>query len=285
MNGHRFVIGILASVGLLAAACGVDPAGGSTATPQSGEALEAMCFSTEAYALEHIVAVIGEDVVPTRFDGINGGGCDFNAEISEIRVTMSGDGGTQTSVFRFPAPISQTGVPFDDTIAGTIIDSSLKPGLYERTVVAVATDGRTAEIQGFEPVILVHDLESVQAQLLRAESRWQRSRIKDYVYEMNWQCFCMTAYVAPVITSVADGAATGIKFADASQSGEIPSPERFGPMERLFEFLQEAIDQEAAAITLEFHQELGYPTSAYIDYNLMMADEEMGFAVTSLQMR
>ena len=296
MNNRRFVIGILASLGLLAAACGVDdpPAGTTptptqvptpTATPQPSGPLEAVCFSTEAYALEHIVAVIGLDTVPTRFDAINGGGCDFNGDVTEIRVTLSGNGGVQTTVFRFPTPVGEIGVPFDHTMEGDVIDDSLTPGLYERKVIAVAADGRTIEVQGFEPVILVRDPGSVQAQLLRAESRWQRSGIRDYVYEMNWQCFCIREYVAPVITTVIDGSMTGIKFADANQTGVIPSPERFGAMERVFEFLQEAIDRDAASITVEFHQQLGYPTSAFVDYDRLLADEEMGFAVTNLEVR
>ena len=194
-----FVVGILASVGLLAAACGVDdPAAGTAATPVPSDPLEAECFSTEA-APETIVAVIGVDTVPTWFDGINVGSCEFNGELTKIRVTLAGDGGSQTAVFAFSPPVSQIVLPLGDAPQGAVIDESFTPGVYERTVVAVAADGRTVPVQGFEPVLLVHTPESVQAQLQRAESRWQQSGITDYVYQMHWECFCLPEYLAPVI--------------------------------------------------------------------------------------
>lgn len=293
MKRHHIAIAILASVGLLAVACGVDPTPGATPTPprEPGPAgtptpgpFEPSCFSTEAYALEHLVAVIGEDTIPTRFDAINGGGCEFDRDIKEIRIELTGNGSSQTAVYPFPVPVRQVRVPFDDTMAGPVIDSSLTPGLYERRVVAVAKDGSATEIPGFEPVILVRDPESVQARLLRAESRWQRSGVTSYVYEASWRCFCPMEYVAPVNVTVVDGVATEIGFADPGQAGEVPSPERFGAIERHFEFLQEAINQGAAAITVEFH-ELGYPTSVFVDYHALTIDEEQGFAITSLEMR
>lgn len=295
MNSRPVVVGILTSIGLLLAACGVDPAAGTTptptkepeptATPVPSEPLEAVCFATEAYSLEHLVAVIGSDRVPTRFDGINGGGCEFNFDLTEIRVTLNGKGGSQTATFVFPNPTSDIGVPLDDSIAGAVIDASLTPGLYERTVVAVATDGRTTTIDGFDPVILVHDPDSVQAQLLRAESRWQRSGVKDYSYVIQWQCFCVMEAVAPVAIDVVDGVVTSIRFADDARTGDVPYTERFGLMERAFELIQDAIDEEAVSINVEFDQQTGYPTSTYIDYVKMIADEEQGFTITRLVIR
>ena len=92
-------------------------------------------------------------------------------------------------------------------------------------------------------------------------------------------------YVAPVSVTVADGVATSITFADAARAGEVPSPERFGAIERTFDLIQDAIDEDAVAITVEFDQQTGYPTSAFIDYVKNIADEEQGFVVTNLEIR
>ncbi|HEU0021543.1 MAG TPA: DUF6174 domain-containing protein [Dehalococcoidia bacterium] len=46
--------------------------------------------------------------------------------------------------------------------------------------------------------------------------------------------------------------------------------------------LQDAIDRDAASIRVNYDSRLGYPVSIAIDYNTMMADEELGFSVSGL---
>ena len=47
-------------------------------------ALDAQCFATEAYALEHLVAVIGVDRFPTALDAINTGGYSFSLPTTQF---------------------------------------------------------------------------------------------------------------------------------------------------------------------------------------------------------
>ncbi|MBT5773744.1 MAG: hypothetical protein HOH95_05130, partial [Dehalococcoidia bacterium] len=53
----------------------------------------------------------------------------------------------------------------------------------------------------------------------------------------------------------------------------------------LFNLIEEAIDQRAAAINVTYHPTLGYPLDAYIDYDLRIADEELGFTIHQLTLR
>ena len=68
----------------------------------------------------------------------------------------------------------------------------------------------------------------------------------------------------------------------AGFTGEVPDPERFGPVGELFEFLQNAIGRDAARIDATFHPELGYPVEVFVDFDELLADEELGFTVRSL---
>jgi hypothetical protein len=151
-------------------------------------------------------------------------------------------------------------------------------------VTAIATDGRRIEIAGFEPVILVREADSVQALLLRAESRWERSGITAYTYTAAWQCFCPQDWVAPVLFDVRDGVVQGVAFADG-RAADVPDPERFGTVENLFATIQDAIDGDAASITVEYEPQLGYPTTAIIDHAAFTIDEEQGFTVSELASR
>jgi hypothetical protein len=64
-------------------------------------------------------------------------------------------------------------------------------------------------------------------------------------------------------------------YADEDQEMVDPdnSPELL-TIDSAFTLIQEAIDQEAASITVEYNETLGYPMSISIDYNAMIADEE-----------
>ena len=133
-------------------------------------------------------------------------------------------------------------------------------------------------------IAFTDDGDSPQAQLLRAKSRWERSGITAYTYTTAQQCFCPQDYVAPVAVDVRDGVVQGVAFADG-RAGDVPDPQRFGTVDDLFAKLQDAIDRGAVSITVEYERQLGYPTTAFIDYDALIADEEQGFAVSELTAR
>ncbi len=289
MNGRAIAISILTAVGLVATACGADAPTPTlqpinTPTPTPSERLTAQCFATEAYAAEHIVAVIGEDPFPNAFDAINSGRCDFNDEISDLEIMLDGPIGTYTALIELPAPATNIGWPLGREVLVPPLAEEFAPGRYERTVTAITVDRRRVEIAGFEPVILVHDRESPQALLLRAQSRWERSGITTYTYTTAQQCFCPQEYVAPVFVDVHDGIVRGVAFAEG-RAGDVPDPQRFGTVDDLFAKLQDAIDRGAVSIAVEYERQLGYPTTAFIDYDALIADEEQGFAVSDLTAR
>ena len=289
MNARAIAISILAAVGLIAAACGADsptptPQPINTPTPTPSERLTAQCVATEAYAAEHIVAVIGEDLFPSAFDAINRGGCDFNGEISDIEIVLDGPGGTYTALIELPAPATNIGWPLGRDAPVPPLAEAFEPGRYERTVIAITVDRRRVAITGFEPVILVRDRESPQALLLRAQSRWDRSGITSYTYTSAWQCFCAEDLRAPVTVDVLNGVLHSIAFAD-SRAVDVPNPERFGTVDDLFATIQDAFDRDAARVVVDYEAQLGYPTDAFLDYEKLTIDEEQGFSIKELNVR
>ncbi len=289
---HRIRLGaaVLASLTMLIAVGGCGDDAEPTAlpsipgtSPTASVSLEPVCFATEAYALEYIVAVVGRDKAPTAFDAVNQGGCEFQFPVDRITIELLGTEATQTAVVALSAPTTEVRFPLAADTDGPLVDAGLPEGLYERTVTASdAQSGRGGLIPGFEPVILVRDPDSVTARLLRARSRWDRSRITSYTYSAKWQCFCIQEYVADVEIRVVNGQVTGTTFVDSSVGGDVPDPERFGTVENLFSYIAGAVAGEAARIEVEYHPETGYPAEVFIDRDERLADEEMGFTVSSL---
>jgi hypothetical protein len=277
-------IATLAILVLAIAACGVDPAGGSTPvpTPTPAADLTVSCLSTEAYASEHIVAVIGEDSVPTAFDAINSGSCEASEPIVQLRITLTNGDSQQGAIINLPSGTTSFAAPFADASVPTL-SGSLAPGRYERVVTAIAEDGREVEVAGFEPVILVKDAGSTQAELLKAQSRWERSSLRAYTYTMRTDCFCPREIVAAVDVQIVGANVTAVTFVDAEFTGEVPEQQRFGTINDLLEIVQDGLDRNAYSIRAEYDAQTGFPMEVFIDYEAMMADEEHGFRVSNLR--
>ena len=283
---HMLLVYAVALALVVGSACGEDSTPTAPLFPsRTVEAsIDPLCFATEAYALEHIVAVIGQDVVPTGFDAINNGGCQFGSSVTQISVTLTGEGGRQVVVIPLTIPAKDIEFPLPSTLDVPVIDPALPPGRYERTVTAGAPvlSGPTAPVSGFEPVLLVDDLDSTMTLLLRAGSRWECSGISNYTYRAAWQCFCSQEYVAEVDVSVLNDQVAGTEFVETSFTGEVPDPQRFGTVTDLFMFIEEAPEQGAVSVNVEFHPEFGYPTEVFVDYDDRIADEEQGFVISTL---
>ena len=126
--------------------------------------------------------------------------------------------------------------------------------------------------------------ESAQAQqqLNDSRTRWTSKNIKDYQYTFNWSCFCPPEHNKAVIISVRNGAVASIKYADGSGPVDKSKYPNYRTIEGLFEFIQDAINRKAYRITASYDSNLGYPTSASIDYDQRIADEEKSFKAEGL---
>ena len=276
MNVRRHIARLGALLVLvLTVACGIDP------SPTFPDASEVTCAVTEAYSNDYLMAVIGKDVVPTPVDAINLGNCQFDGAIIAVRVQLTGTGGSQTEVVDLPDPTRELPVPFHRIIDLPLIDADLPEGKYARTVTGLTAGGGEIDVPIFEDVLLVRDLGSIQADLLRYQGRWERRRVANYVYTGAWNCFCPRDYTADAEVTVRGGVIVNVASADPAVPN-IPDPERFVSVKALFAVLQSAIDENAARIDVTYNGQFGYPEQFFIDYNEMMADEERGFVIRNL---
>lgn len=276
MNIRRYIAryGAVLVLGLTVA-CGSDP------SPTFPDASEVACGVTEAYSDDYLMAVISKDAVPTSVDAINTGSCEFDGTIIAVRVQLIGNGGSQTAVMDLPDPTRILPVSFHRIVNMPLIDVDLPEGRYARTVTGITAGGREIDIPIFEDVLLVRDLGSPQADLLRHQGRWERRRVANYVYTGAWNCFCPMDYTADAEVTVRGGVAVSVASADPAVPN-IPEPERFVPVKALFAVLQSALDENVARIDVTYNKEFGYPEQFFVDYHENMADEERGFVIRRL---
>ena len=112
-----------------------------------------------------------------------------------------------------------------------------------------------------------------------ARDRWADAGLDTYTMTLQRICFCPSPdYTGPFEVTVRDGAVETVRL-----DGATVDDERGVSVDDLFALIEEAYERNAARVELEFHPELGYPTSLGIDYDTMMADEEIAYRVSDLR--
>jgi len=123
----------------------------------------------------------------------------------------------------------------------------------------------------------------LREELEAARARWNSQGYDDYTMELQRDCFCGPDHRGPVLVTVRSGAVVERVYKESGQPVPGDIAPIFPDVEGLFDFLEDALDQDPAEARAEFHAELGYPTSMWIDFATNIADEEQGYTTLSLQ--
>lgn len=122
------------------------------------------------------------------------------------------------------------------------------------------------------------DTPAARDDLEAARERWADAALEAYEMTLQRICFCPTPdYTGPFEVTVRDG-----KLASVVLNGAEVDDERGITVEGLFALIEEAYDRDAASVVVEYDERMGHPTSLSIDYDVRMADEEIGYRVSDL---
>ena len=125
--------------------------------------------------------------------------------------------------------------------------------------------------------------EGAQAELDRYRTLWEANRSGDYTFEYRPLCFCPREFVQPVEVTVRNGVIESVTYVESGESPATNGFPLYHTIDGLFDMIQDAIDREAARLTVSYDPEIGYPTSVSIDYALTIMDEEFSFTATSYE--
>jgi hypothetical protein len=112
------------------------------------------------------------------------------------------------------------------------------------------------------------------------ESRWGSLGPDNYVYAIERLCFCGVEYRGPVRVTVEDGVAVEWSYVASGLAVSPGIAGEFTAVEGLFDILRTAIDADAFEVRVTYDSSLGVPLDFWIDFNEMVADEELGMQVT-----
>ena len=113
--------------------------------------------------------------------------------------------------------------------------------------------------------------------LSEQRSLWEAQDLADYTYDVQRVCFC--PFREGVRLTVVAGVLTGATDLETQEALEHDEVQWYLTIDGLFDLLQDAYDRDAHQVQVAFDAGRGYPTSIYIDYSEMTADEELGFTL------
>ncbi len=116
--------------------------------------------------------------------------------------------------------------------------------------------------------------------LERAQRRWEGWRPDSYVYAVERMCFCPVEYRGPVRVRVDGDVVVERTYVETGQPVPAALADAFPAVEGLFAILLSAFDGDAHEVRVSYDPETGVPVDFWIDYEEMMADEELGMRVT-----
>ena len=121
--------------------------------------------------------------------------------------------------------------------------------------------------------------DSTREALDAARARWNDAALDDYRFVFSNSCFCPEDVRGPFTITVRDGAVQEVLF-----DGRVvpPDPRRHPTVDDVFDRLEAAFDRDADAVQVTYDGALGYPTSAYVDYEAMATDEEERYELRDL---
>lgn len=126
----------------------------------------------------------------------------------------------------------------------------------------------------------------IVAALAENRAKWQELGSPDYTFNFQRVCFCLRDFTRQAVLTVEAGRITTAVFADTGEAvGELIDPtDAYYTIDQLFAQIDEATQQGAEIISVEYDEELGYPTDLFIDFSTGIADEEFTVTATNLQL-
>ena len=132
------------------------------------------------------------------------------------------------------------------------------------------------------PTIYVEAINKLNEQQLM----WNALNITEYKFEFVWNCFCTVEYTTPVILHVRDNEIIDVEWANASENDvELVNPdvEKYHTISELFSFTSEYYAKKPYTMDVKFDDDHQFVTEMYADVEQNIADEEVGFVASNLQ--
>ena len=122
-------------------------------------------------------------------------------------------------------------------------------------------------------------------QLQAARLKWERARPAAYTITVARWCECTQEMSGPVVVTVRDGAIESRTYVASAAAVGPTYADLFPSIDGLFERIDDAHRRRAASVDVTYDPGFGFPVTISIDYNRIMADDELTYRATNFHPR
>ena len=165
-------------------------------------------------------------------------------------------------------------------------DRQLTPGdiaIMYGGIANTETSRRTLSVADVTRINAATGLSEAARQLQAAETKWQQIKPVHYAYTLQRSCFCTPEVRKPIEIRVFRGK---VQQATVLPNGTpLPADRQASALtiDDLFLKIHDAIDRNAASLSVTYDPQYGFPTNISIDYERMMADEELALSASNFK--
>ncbi|MBE9227909.1 hypothetical protein IQ264_21025 [Phormidium sp. LEGE 05292] len=123
----------------------------------------------------------------------------------------------------------------------------------------------------------------ISEELRKNQELWVKQKLKNYRYILQVSCFCPPNITQPVIIDVRSGKTSSITPQTSRNIVNRELFQKYDSIDKLFEIIRSALAKNAHRVDVKYHPTLGYPTQISIDYDKLMADEELFLTINKLE--
>jgi hypothetical protein len=120
--------------------------------------------------------------------------------------------------------------------------------------------------------------EELPLEYVVARQRWLSEGIANYRFTLARQCFCVAE--SPIEVQVRNGVVVSGQFSDSGVSVSAERLATLPTLSGLFDLVDAAYAQNAAAVRFSVHPTYGFLESMFIDLVSSLADEELAYTVS-----
>jgi hypothetical protein len=120
-----------------------------------------------------------------------------------------------------------------------------------------------------------------QSQLDHALQTWDVQGPASYSFTWQQGCECTAEASAPIRITVVNGLITDALYVETEQPVGADIRSHLLTIDGVFARIQDAIDNGADAVTVQYDSESGLPASVAVDYDKGVADEELSLQISN----
>ena len=139
---------------------------------------------------------------------------------------------------------------------------------------------RTIIIILFLPVGLYSDEEDINQSFEKHFNLWSESKISEYQYTLQRQCFCPISHTRPIIIEVQNNQVVNASFVNHDEPVSAELKHELETIDEWFALISDAFEREADVISVEYNPEFGYPKMIDIDMRKLRSDDEQVIAIS-----